>query len=509
MFKFSEKLLKDRAYFIFLFVTGAVFSILIVSGNYFHTPAANVRDIVLIFFHWFIVSFAYFILIYLLSLNRWIFLLLFPVVNLISAIAVYNVFQYDISINPAIIESVLNVSLEEAGSFVSLPFLVYVLIVIVLSVLFAYYRYRKIQIRNYLVHIVLILAGFFFCRTIDKVRFKTISHRIPFSFYDAAKGYLRSQELVKENKLDISEGSDVSVDSLNVLLVFGESARADHLSLNGYKRNTCPELKTKNVISFKNFHTPWTHTNKSIPYILTRADENNLTPMYEESSVISIFKKCGFKTYWIGNQNPGDTFLPFVNNCDSVIINKPYQTTYSYAKKLDEDLLPYIDQFLKENGKYKLFVIQLMGSHWFYNSHYPESFERYTPVMKGKTIGKTDSAKMVNSYDNTILYTDHILSELIDKFKDKKAMMFYVSDHGEVLGEDNKWLHAHDTEYEKNPAVIVWFSPEYLSSDSTLKIVADENRLKRFDTGVLFHSLLQSSFITSPYLDTTKSIFHE
>ena len=501
-------MLKDKQYFLFLLVSGFIFSVLIISGNYTHMPVSNLRDIILVFSHWIIVSFAYFILVYILSLNKWIFLFFLPLVNLISAIGSYYVYQYDISINPAIIESVFNTNSDEISSLVTLPFIIYILLVFFLSVYFAVYRLKKIKINNYLIHIIFILIGIFVCQTIDKKRYKTISHRVPFSFYDATKEYIKTKKLIEVHKIDVSDGSIIKTDTLTVLLVIGESARADHLSLNGYARNTCPELETKDVISFRKIYSPWTHTNKSLPYILTRASENNLTPMYEETSLISVFNRCGFKTSWIGNQNPGDTYMPFVNNCDSVIINKSYQTVYSYSKKLDEELLPHIQGILKESGNLKFIIIHLMGSHWFYNSHYPERFEIFKPVMKGKTISKDDSTKMINSYDNTILYTDYILSQLIEKVNDQKALMLYVSDHGELLGEDNKWLHANGTKYEKNPAFIIWFSPKYISTNIKLKIAADKNKNKRFGTETVFHSLLESALITNEYIDTTRTIFH-
>ncbi len=241
---------------------------------------------------------------------------------------------------------------------------------------------------------------------------------------------------------------------------------------------------------------------------MTRAEKNNISPIYEENSLISIFKKCDFKTYWIGNQNPGDTYFPYVTNCDSIIINKSYQTTYSFAKKLDEELIPYVDNLLKEERSLKLFVIHLIGSHWFYNSHYPESFEKFKPVMKGKTISPDDSMKIVNSYDNTILYTDYILSQFINRIKEQRSLMLYISDHGEMLGEGNKWLHAHESEYEKNPAFILWFSPKYEASNNKLSMTAFQNKDKRYETGTVFHSLLQASFISSEYLDTTLSVFY-
>ncbi len=289
--------------------------------------------------------------------------------------------------------------------------------------------------------------------------------------------------------------------------MIGEAQRADHFSLNGYKRETCPNLSKQNVISYNKIYSPWTHTGKSIPYILTRADSSNINPMFNEKSFISIFNKCGFRTYWLGNQAVGNTFAPFVANCDTVFINKPYHTSYNYKKKLDEELLPYFDNFLNEKKTLKLIILQFVGSHWFYPTYYTDDFEVYKPVIKGKTFNIDDKEKIINAYDNTIIYTDYILAKLIDRIKNEKSIMFYLSDHGELLGENGKWFHSQNTEYEKNPAFVLWFSDRYLKNYSIYRKNAEMNKFKHFNTSFLFHSILHSSQIKSPFLNEKYSIF--
>ena len=81
----------------------------------------------------------------------------------------------------------------------------------------------------------------------------------------------------------------------------------------------------------------------------------------------------------------------------------------------------------------KLIILHTIGSHWWYNLHYTKEYEVYKPVLKSKIIAYCTDEEIRNSYDNTILYTDYILSEIIDKLKDKNAVLIFVSDHGDAL----------------------------------------------------------------------------
>ncbi|MFC2096685.1 phosphoethanolamine transferase, partial [Bacteroidota bacterium] len=438
----KDHLRRNQQFFLFLLLSVIFFNVFTLSGNYYHMPKDGLKDYVLIFMHWSLVSFAYLVLIYFLSLQRIVFLIVFPILNTISAMLIYHIVVFDVSVNSALIESVFNTSASEVAGLISWRLILYLVLIIIASLLFALYRFRKIHIKNLLFHLILILIGFGICYTANKVRFKTISHRVPFSIYAAANQYRHNLKLLNSEKIEITSGAKCNADTLTVVLVLGEALRADHVGINGYSRQTTPLLAKENVISFKNIYTKWTHTNQSIPHILTRADSINENLSYTEQSFISIFKKCGFKTYWIGNQEPGNTFVNFILNCDTSIINKPLVTVYNYHKKLDEELLPYFDIFNKQNEPLKLIVLQTIGSHWYYPSHYRDDFEYFKPVIESKTISLEDRGKIINAYDNTVLYTDFFISELINRLKCKNTVLIYLSDHGEVLGEDGKWLHA-------------------------------------------------------------------
>ena len=442
---FSKYILPEKKYFIFLIIVSLFSAIFILLGDYLFIHKTEKYLFISIFIHWSLVSFAYGTLIYLLSLNRWIFIVVFPLLNLLSAIIIYYVFFFKISINVAIVESVFNTNSEEISSLVSAKLYIYIVSIFLISLGFAIYRFRKIKIKKIKIHIIFVLIGVFISISINTLHKKSITHRVPFSVYDALKDYIKKQNLINADRNEINQNSFSNVDSLTVVFVIGESARYDHLSLNGYERETCPNLSKKNVISFDKIYSPWTYTNASLLYILTRANSQDSLPMYKEKSLVSIFKKCKFKTYWLGNQTVGD-IAPFVENCDTVVLNRKYQNSFNYNKLLDEELLPHLECFIDEKQPLKLIIIHLIGSHWYYPTHYPDSFEVFKPVMTNKILNLENNNKIINSYDNTILYTDYILSEVIDKIKNINSVMFYLSDHGELFGENGKWLHSYGTE---------------------------------------------------------------
>ncbi len=85
-----------------------------------------------------------------------------------------------------------------------------------------------------------------------------------------------------------------------------------------------------------------------------------------------------------------------------------------------------------------LFVLHTIGSHWYYNFHVTDSLQLFRPLTDSRIVTQNSEQQMLNSYDNTILYLDYFLDTLIERFEDRVAVVIYLSDHGESLGEDGK-----------------------------------------------------------------------
>lgn len=499
---------ENKKFFIFLFIVSLLYGISIVTSNYLNLPASNLRDYILISFHWVYVCFSSLVLIYILMLNRWVFILLFPVFIAASSIAAYYTYKFDITINSAIINSFFHTNIEEAAGVINIQLVLYFVFMITLGIFLSYFRFKKIILTKKTVHVMLIILGLLLSQSVNKIRYGTLAYRIPYSFYYAIKQYRLENKLMKQAKINISEGAYTLEDSLTVVLILGEALRADHIGLNGYFRNTTPLLQKNGIISYPNIYSEWTHTNLSLPHILTRADSINAEPVYNETSFISIFKECGYYTVWLGNQIPNKSFIGYINECDTSVINKPFHSEYNLSKKLDEDLLPHLKNIINSSSSKKLIIIHQLGSHWFYPSHYPDSFSFYTPVIDGKTFTDDDKDKIINAYDNSVRYTDYNIAKTIELLKNEKAFIIYISDHGELLGEDGKWLHAQNTVYEKNPAFFIWFSDYYKNKYPYKVENSIKKKDKRYRTDIIFHSIIDASAIRTEFYDSTLSIFN-
>jgi lipid A ethanolaminephosphotransferase len=146
---------------------------------------------------------------------------------------------------------------------------------------------------------------------------------------------------------------------------------------------------------------------------------------------------------------------------------KFYEVGNSFDANLLEGLQAKIDQFQGD----AVVVLHMMGSHGpAYYKRYPSAFEQFQPACRESQFSRCTQPQIVNSYDNTILYTDHILARLIELLQsyDSKSMataMIYLSDHGESLGESNLYLHglpyAFAPDVQKHVPMLLWLSPGF------------------------------------------------
>jgi glucan phosphoethanolaminetransferase (alkaline phosphatase superfamily) len=380
---------------------------------------------------------------------------------------------------------------------------------LVIAVLFVYYRFRKLQkIRRIYIHCLTAILLCLIVFNIPRIKFP-IAERIPFNLYYISSRYLSERKEVLTERKVLSENVICSEkENLIVVLVLGESLRADHLGFNGYERNTTPYLSQEDIISFPNIYSEHTHTNASLPHILTRSDSANLDLANEERSFIDLFKHCGYYTVWLANQESAKSYIYFMNECDTLIYANANKSSYVFDKWTDEDLLPFFELFIRKEEGNRFILMHTIGSHWYYNSHYTDEFQKYKPVSKSKIIRSNTQEEMINSYDNTVLYTDYFVYEVINRLRNKNAILFYLSDHGETLGEDGIWLHAVDTPPTHYPACWVWLSPQYKNENPVKYETLQNNKEKKYRTDFLFHTILEAADIQSDVINETFSLFY-
>lgn len=232
-----------------------------------------------------------------------------------------------------------------------------------------------------------------------------------------------------------------------VVLVVGETARADHFSLNGYQRETNPELKKQQIISFANVSSCGTSTGVSVPCMFSAQGRRHfdLEEAAAQENLLDVLKRNGVEVLWRDN------------NSDSkgVATRVEYQSFRSAKVNpvcdpecRDVGMLHGLEQYIEARKNKDIFIVlHQMGNHGpEYYKRYPAAFERFTPVCKDSELSRCSNEEISNAFDNAVLYTDYFLSQVIDflkKYDDEFATaMLYVSDHGESLGENGLYLHA-------------------------------------------------------------------
>lgn len=324
------------------------------------------------------------------------------------------------------------------------------------------------------------------------------------TYYSERKKLLASIKVKKHFLFGVNINEKFNQQKRIALLIIGETSRAKNWSLNGYPRETNPKLKNlKNLVNFNSAITSATHTRESIQLALTRARPENLEPIYKEKSIIGAYKEAGYKTIWVSNQNkisPVDTPVTAIakESDDQIFTNKDYEVNPSF----DEDLLPIIKAKLADNQGKLLLIVHTLGSHEIYRKRYPKEFEKYIPVTSGDDYNFSSDdirEKLVNSYDNSILYTDHIIVSIVEFLKETNEIgfMMYFSDHGENLLDDGGTRFGHGgvipTNYVLEIPLLAWFSDSYISSHQYLFNKINNNNHNPVSLNGLFDTMLDLS----------------
>lgn len=501
--------IKSSKFYFFLLIATLWSAIFFISAEFLDNPSEGVKGFLIVSLHWLLVSLAAFFVIYALAVNRYVFAIFFPIFSLLGGILAFYRYAYKATLTPMLVDAALHNDIGTTLDLISPEMIIYVLISVTISIFFVHFRFNKIEISKGWVHLCIalgILSMFFVLNGRVKA---SILQRFPFSVYYNLSEYNKlhhdasSVRINPEPKLKYE-----STDSITVVLVLGESLRADHLRLNGYARQTNPFLSKRNrLISLPHIYSEYTNTNRSLPHILTRADSSNVEIAFTESSFISLFKQCGFSTAWVSNQDPAETYVSFINECDTVIYAHPEKSVYNYNNWLDEDLLDYTHKILKKESKRNLLILHTIGSHWYYNNHFSKKCELFKPVTQSRIIAQCSPEQIINSYDNTAVYTDYFLNLLFIQLQNKNAIVVFLSDHGEVLGENGSWLHAGDNIASKNPACLVWFSDIYAMKYPQKLAALEGNQKKKYRTDFLFHSILDAGNVPSSLIREDLNIF--
>lgn len=298
-----------------------------------------------------------------------------------------------------------------------------------------------------------------------------------------------------------------------IVLVIGETARAANFGVLGYGRNTTPCLSTmEGVTVFRKAYTESNTTHKSVPMLMSAVSARNFNDIYWQKSVITAFKEAGFLTAFFSNQRRNGSFIDFfgeeADRCCFIKDDYP-----AGANVLDKELLKYVERFVDDapSDKPLFIVLHCYGSHFNYSERYPEEFSVFKPDDCSEAMA-SNRQSLLNAYDNTIMYTDHILSSLatmLDKAGDDVAMV-YTSDHGEDIFDDGQhFLHASivPTDYQLHVPLMVWLSKGYSEHRQEVAAALKSNAESPISTSQsLFHTILEMAKIKTKYFQERHSL---
>ncbi len=286
------------------------------------------------------------------------------------------------------------------------------------------------------------------------------------------------------------------------VLVIGESARPDRWSLNGYARETTPRLaRTPNLVSFSNVVTTSPSTAVAVPSMLSLAPVTDWPAIQSQKSVIGAFREAGFHTWWLSAQE-----VSHWGGIIPLVAEEAHGRRY-HDRSLDQALVDELRRILSDPARPPrlLVVLHTRGSHFEFSRRYPAE---YRVFPEGAT---TRAEYLSNTYDNSVLYTDRILSDMIGAvaaLKVRSAVVF-VSDHGENLLDDERQIFGHSigNEYDLPTAAFAWWSDELAAADPGKVDAARRARGAPLTVAHFSHSLLDLAGIDARGLDLGKSVF--
>lgn len=453
--------------------------------------------------------------------NRLIFISAFTIVMIISTIETIMVLQYQHFINAGNILSIIKTTIDESLGFFSTAKYVFIWCIPIIllwsiGIYFNKYRYKG---NNYTISFIISLIPFFIFLLVDcnYIRGKDLTIRFyanKYLFSNPPLNFIYQTSNVIEYygirfiskdaiKMSFNAYRETNENKEIYVLAIGESVKYDNLSLGGYTRKTTPLLEQEdNLLLYSDYYSTATLTAYSIPQILTRATPLNFELSFKEPSILKPFQECGFRTYVIC--------------CKNLLNYEDYLTrgiNGLYSVDNDAKISSIVDSLSNIYPK-TFFIVQYLGSHGPYDN-FNEKCDIYHPNHISDNRKWSEKTAVKNSYDNTILYMDYNLSNLIKSINKPKTIstLLMISDHGEAFlpGTSGHGNSCNPNKEEYHVPMIFWHS--YLWKDEN--IVKHKNLIKHRDYPInadnVFYSVLDMAGISiSPnYAHEEWSIFSD
>lgn len=476
------------------------------------------------------IAFTFFLLRLLSFFGTLFFKIIASFILIVSVCASYYISFFDVVIGYGIIISTLTTDIDLSKEVISLNTMLWIagLSIFPLVVIWLCKKpdpnltntqKKKIWIKNTTTMVVIALAVFAYLKTLDsRQKAYEIRNNLDLPSYSGGLSYaflptnwiiplfqygitryddtFNNQQLFNPADHFTYQPSKVN-DDVYVVFIIGETARWDHMGLLGYERETNPLLtQEKNLVAFRGISCD-TATKLSLKCMFVRengTDDNDQRTL-KENNIFSILRQLGMTSELYSMQSE----LWFYNKLDlNNYAMKEMMTAKNsnFGKELDDTLL--IAETANSVANYPkgnhLVILHTKGSHFMYSQRYPESFKKYQPECLN-VDDECTKEQLVNAYDNSILYTDYFIDGVLDTLRDKKAIVFYTSDHGESISE-NGGLHGTPKEIAPEEQFkvpfLVWMSDSYLAEPENKKLFDNLKRNQEQERVFYHHNIFDS-----------------
>lgn len=441
-------------------------------------------------------------------------------------INISHILLYGSDLTPSVYYAIWETNITEATDYISdyLNLISILLVIFIISIsVFSILKIRKVKQDRNTVKYIIISALILLIGIISKDYQKTIPVRFIKNFYQykSELNEFKSQIEIRNSK-DFSTLKQIQCsDSTQqtIVLVIGESASKYHQGIYGYVRQTNPlltEIKNELYI-YTNVIAPHSHTNPVLSKVLSFANHESMKPLYENRSIIEYMNDAGYYTAWLSNQQFAHKYATV--SASIAIQSDFYIFTHSNKNKdkksYDGKLLKPLTQVLKNKTKKKFIVLHLMGSHSDKQNRFPKEFKKFkdTTNLPNKSYISDWDKYLINSHDNSVLYTDWILRECIELLRKQapNSALLYFSDHGEEMfeyrdffghGEGNSSIYMFDIPF------ILWLSDGYKETYHEMVKGLGDQLNRKYQTDDVIHSIIDLSHCYSDDFDASRSIFN-
>ncbi len=445
-----------------------------------------------------------YLLVYLL---RYVGRALIALFHILSSLCVYYIMTYHVMMTDSMLGNVFNTRYSEASGFITGSMLLFVLLTGILPAIYVmaqkidYGKKKRFGIAcgtSLGLSLLLILLNLNQVLWIGKFDTELGGLIMPYSYVVNTIRLANKKHQANKEEIKLPDATIANDDKEVVVLVIGESARKANFQLYGYNRATNPLLSKREDIHILPANSNDTYTTAGTKAILEYKKTGDL---YE--ILPNYLFRTGAEVVW-RTHNWGEPPV----HIDEYLSNKALANTYPQVdRRYDELLLAGLKQRIEACEKSKmLIVLHTSTSHGpCYSEKYPERFEVFKPICHNVENAKDSINEVVNAYDNTIIYTDYLLNNLIDTLstiEERKCAMIFLSDHGESLGEKGIFMHgiprkiAPEGQYQI--PFIIWTSPDYRKLKTITETV---------DQHVIYHSVLNLLSVESPIYNEALDLF--